>query len=76
MKHLRAIIESPKTTAPGLAMILGAVGLIVRDWKALFDAQQVTVIISALLGGAGLLMAAQIEPGKMPKPQEPPAAPQ
>ena len=72
MKHLRAIIDSPKTSVPGIVMILGAFGLIAQDWKALLDPQRATVSIGGLVTGAGLLMAAQVKTDGMPTPHDPP----
>jgi hypothetical protein len=52
-------------------MILGAIGMVVQDWTALFDAQRCPVIVGGLVSGAGLLLAAQVNAASGPKPQPP-----
>lgn len=76
MKHLRAIVASPKTSVPGIVMILGGIGLVIADWTALLRPKEATVIVGDLIIGIGLLMSAQITVETPPKPQDRPAGPQ
>lgn len=58
MKHLRAIVKSPKTSIPGIALILAAIGAVISHPAALLHAESSTPIITSLISGLGLLLAA------------------
>jgi len=68
MKHLRAIIASPKTSIPGIVMVLGAIGAVATDWTALFKPKEATVIVGGFVTGIGLLMAADVPAETTMKP--------
>jgi len=54
----RRIIDTPRTSIPGLVMVLTAIGTIAGCPKCLFKPETATPIISGLVAGVGLLGAA------------------
>jgi hypothetical protein len=72
---LRRALENPRTTIPGLVLIFGGVGMILRNPDILLDPVHLTGPVTAIVSGVSMLYGADaknIDQGPPPKPQDPP----
>lgn len=61
-RWFRVILANKKTSIPAIVTILGGVGAVIHDWHILFDPIHSAGPIGAIIGGLGLLQAADGRP--------------